>query len=162
MKKTLIVAIVAALVTGALVAPATAGKKKAKKKNVRVERVLEARYEAPAGIGTSGAGGCAGCPTFAAGPKETFVKVEIADDNTPTGGASFSWDTNGDGVADTGFDVCGATDGFVEIPAGVSVNAFPWILPGTHCPTGSSTSGTIKVTFSNKPESGVTEIAPNP
>lgn len=151
MKKTLMIVLALSLVAGALAMPASAKKKK-KKKPARIERVAEARYEFPAGIGSSSTGGgCLGCPTFPSGPGERFMSVEVTDDVTPKAGVSFSWDTDGDGISDTGFEVCGATEAPVEIPEGVSPNAFPWIAPGVDCPDGSSTSGTIKVTFSNMP-----------
>jgi hypothetical protein len=151
MKKTLVLLVALGLIAGSFAAPATAKKKK-KKKPVRVERVVEARYEFPAGIGSSSIGGaCSGCPAFPNSPDELYVAVEVTDDASPTAGVSFSWDTDGDGVSDTGFEVCGATDGFIEIPSSVSITAFPWILPGADCPDGVSTSGTIKVTFSNMP-----------
>jgi hypothetical protein len=151
MKKTLIVALALSLIAGALAMPASAKKKK-KKKPVRVERVVEARYEFPAGIGSSTTGGgCLGCPSFPSGPGERYISVEVTDDVTPKAGVSFSWDTDGDGISDTGFEVCGATEEPIEIPEGVTPNAFPWILPGADCPDGVSTSGTIKVTFSNMP-----------
>ncbi len=150
MKKTIVTLVTVGLVAGAFALPADAKKKK--KKPVRVERVQESRYEFPAGIGSSSTGGgCLGCPSFPTGPGETFVKVEVTDDLTPKAGVSFSWDTDGDGISDTGFEVCGATDGWLEVPEGVTMTAFPWVLPGADCPDGSSTSGTIKVTFSSSP-----------
>jgi hypothetical protein len=151
MKKALIFALVIGLIAGSMAAPATAKKKK-KKKPVKVERVMEARYEFPAGIGSSTSGGaCSGCPSFPNTDKERYVMVEVTDDLTPKAGVSFSWDTDGDGISDTGFEVCGATEEPIEIPPSVGMNAFPWIAPGADCPDGASTSGTIKVTFSNLP-----------
>ena len=149
MRRAVIMAVVLALVGGAVAsAPATAGKKKK-----RVERVAEARYEFPAGIGSGSVGGaCSGCPSLPAGPGETWVKIEITDDLTPKAGVEFSpGDLDGDGFQDPGIYVCGSTDGWIEIPKGSQMTSFPWILPGTECPDGSATSGTIKITYSSSP-----------
>ena len=148
MKKTLLVALALSLVAGALAMPAQAKKKK--KKPVKVERVQEARYENPA-IGTAGVGACAGCPAFATGPGERYISVEVTDDALPIGSVNLSWDTDGDGTADTGVTVCGATEEPVEIPEGVSMTGFVFAVAGPECPGGGATSGTIKVTFSNMP-----------
>lgn len=152
MKKAILIVLVIGLVAGALSAPAVAGKKK-KKKNKRVERVMEGRYEFPAGIGSNSVGGaCSGCPAFPNGPDETWVKIEITDDVTPVAAVDFSFgDMDGDGFHDGGLYVCGSTDGWVEIPPSVELQSFPWILPSTDCPQGSSTSGTIKITYSSSP-----------
>ena len=149
MRKAIILSVVLALVGGAVAsAPASAGKKKK-----RVERVVEGRYEFPAGIGSGSVGGaCSGCPAFPAGKGETWVKIEITDDLTPKAGVEFSpGDLDGDGFNDPGITVCGATDGWVQIPPGSQMQSFPWILPAADCPDGSATSGTIKITFSNAP-----------
>lgn len=147
-KRTIAVALAVGMLAGAFsAAPAEAGKKKKK----RVERTVEARYENPA-IGSSDIGGlCVGCASFATGPKDLYAMVEITDDASPTAGISFSWDTDGDGISDTGFEVCGKTEEPVPLPGSVTINAFAWVLPGTACPNGISTSGSIKVTFSNLP-----------
>ena len=148
MKKTLIVALALSLVAGALAMPASAKKKK--KKPVRVERVQESRYENPA-IGTGGVGACSGCPAVASGPGERYISVEITDDALPIAGVDLSWDTDGDGTADTGITVCNATEEPVEIPEGVSMTGFAFVIAGPECPGGGATTGSIKVTFSNMP-----------
>lgn len=150
MKKTIVLAVVVGLVAASFAAPAVAKKKK--KKNQRVERTVEASYTFPAGIGSSDLGGaCAGCPSFPNAADETWVSVEVVDDTTGDAGVSFSWDTDGDGISDTGFEVCGKTEAPIQIPGGITINAFPWHVPGSACPTGPATEGTIKVTFSNMP-----------
>jgi hypothetical protein len=151
MKKTITLLLVLGLIAGSLAAPAAAKKKK--KKPVRVERVAEARYEFPSGIGSGSVGGaCSGCPSLPAASGETWVKIEITDDLTPKAGVEFSpGDIDGDGFQDSGVYVCGSTDGWIEIPEGSQMVSFPWILPGTDCPDGSATSGTIKITYSSSP-----------
>jgi hypothetical protein len=151
MKKFLVFALVLGLVAGALSMPATAKKKKKKKKPAKIERVLETRYEFPAGIGAAGAGACSGCPAVPTGPGETYARVEVVDDNLPTGAVDLSWDTDGDGISDTGITVCGATAEPVEVPESTNIVAFPFIVNGPDCPGGGATSGTIKITYSNKP-----------
>lgn len=145
MKKTVTSLVILGLAFGALVAPAEAGKKAAK-------RTMEVRYENPA-IGSAATGGaCLGCPTLPVGPKERFVSIEITDDVNPGAGVRFRWDNNGDGTSDGGFYVCGKTTAPLEIPSGVTLDAFPYIGGGgPECPAGSATTGTIKATFSAKP-----------
>jgi hypothetical protein len=150
MRRPLAVLLALGLLAGGIVAGPAEAKKK-KKKPKRVERTVETSYTFPSGIGTAGAGACSGCVQLAAGPGERWVSVELQDDTLPIAGADISWDSDGDGLNDTGFTVCGATDGFVEIPDGVTMVAFTWIVTGPGCPGGGATSGTIKATFANKP-----------
>lgn len=157
MRKALSVMVMIGLLVGSLAMPAEAGKKKKKKPPapVKVERVVEVRYEASA-IG--GADTPAIYPTgpifpvnFVAGPGEVFAKVEIIDDFSPNASAGFSYDSDGDGLNDAGFDVCGSTPEPVEVIPGTQYNIFPYLLPSTTCTDGVATSGTIKITLSNLP-----------
>ena len=151
MKKALIFALVIGLIAGSMAAPATAKKKK-KKKPVRIERTVEVPYAFPSAIGVAGAGGCLGCPTVTTGPGEKYATIEIVDDALPTGAIDFSWDTDGDGVTDTGFTVCGSTDeGPIEVPESTEIVAFPFPVNLPECPGGGATNGTIKITYSNMP-----------
>ena len=148
MKRTLILMMVIGLVVGS-VATAEAGKKKRKPK--RVERTLEYRYDQPS-IGAPGAGGVTVNPGIATGPDDLFVSIETTDDVSPSPSVRFSWDTDGDGQNDTGVTICGGvTEEPVPLPGSVELGVFTYILPGPDCPTGFSTTGTIKVTFSNMP-----------
>lgn len=147
MKRILVLSVVLGLIFGA-VASAEAGKKK--KSKTPPPYTMEARYDNPA-IGTAGAG--AGTPsTFASNSTNTFMSVEIADDNSPTPYGDFSWDTDGDGINDTGHTVCGTEAKDLQVPPNTTIAAFMWALPSPFCP-GFSTSGTIKVTFSAVPSS---------
>lgn len=151
MKKTLAVLLSAGLVAGMMAMPADAKKKK-KKKTTRIERVVEANYTMPAGLGSSDLGGaCSGCPSFPNSANETYVMVKVEDVNTGGAGVSFSWDTDGDDISDTGFEVCGETEEPIQVPGNITINAFPWHVPGSACPTGPATEGKITVTFSNMP-----------
>ena len=149
MKKIGVLMMVMALACGTVASSAEAAKKKKPKPT---KRTMEVRYENPA-IGAPGAGGvCSGCPEIVVGTNEYFVSVVVDDDFSPAPAMRFSWDTNGDGTNDTGFNVCGAeTAEPVAIPPGITMNAFPYILPGPGCPTGFAVAGTIKLTFSSTP-----------
>jgi hypothetical protein len=145
-KRSLILGLVVVLASSLLALSVDA---KPKKKRP-YKRTVTARYENPA-IGTADTpGACSGCPSFATVGKDRYVKVVVTDDNTPTASVGFSWDTDGDGINDTGFDVCGKTDKPVKLPGGVSITAFPYIGPSTGCPEGASTSGRIRMVFTAK------------
>jgi len=114
-------------------------------------RVVEIRYEASA-IG--GADTPAVYPTgplfpvnVIVGPGEVLATIEIVDDFSPNASAGFSYDSDGDGLNDAGFDVCGSTPEPVEVIPGTQYNIFPYLLPSTTCTDGVATAGTIKVTF---------------
>lgn len=135
------------LIGGAVAAPAEAGKKKPKKATVRT---FEVRYEQPAlGVGGVG-GGCSGCPSIPVALNETYAVFVIEDDNSPSGYIDLSYDADGDGIQDIGSGptVCGSTPEPVAVEPGASYTAWPW-AGGAGCPGSSSTSGTIKVMFSN-------------
>jgi hypothetical protein len=84
---------------------------------------------------------------FIPGMGETQALIEIIDDNSPNASAGFSYDSDGDGLNDSGFDVCGTTPEPVAVLPGTQYNVFPYLLPSTTCQDGVATSGTIKVTF---------------
>jgi hypothetical protein len=144
--KKLVAVLVMITIAAAFVAVPTA---QAAKKKAPQARKMKIRYENPA-IGTAGAAGCAGCPSVASGKGERFVKVEIVDDVSPIGYVDISYDTDGDGVNDTGITVCGSTEEAVEIPESTSFVIFPYVIPSPFC-VGSSTAGTVKLTFSKLP-----------
>lgn len=149
MKRLFVLLLVMGLIVGGLTTAEAAKKKKKKPK--RVERELEYRYDQPA-IGSPGLTGVTLNPSIATGPEEYFMTVEQTDDVSPSPSVRFSWDTDGDGRNDTGFTICGGkTEEPVEIPGGVELGVFTYILPGPQCPNGFSTTGTLKITFSNLP-----------
>jgi hypothetical protein len=145
MKRLVALFMMVAIAAAFVAVPAEAAKKKKKP----AKRVQELRYENPA-IGTAGAAGCAGCPQFSTGPGERFLSVEITDDVSPIGYADISYDSDGDGISDTGVTVCGATEGAVEVPESTTFTVFPYAIPSPFC-VGSSTAGTLKLTFSATP-----------
>lgn len=147
MRKALAVALALGLLVGALIGPAEAGKKKKKKKPAPY--TLEVPYDKPA-IGVLGAGVSFGGPVIASNATNVYLTVEIIDDLSPVGYGEFSWDTNGDGINDTGVTVCGETEEPVEVPANLSMTGFMWAVPGPDC-AGASTSGLVKATFSATP-----------
>lgn len=155
--------LILSLVAGALSAPAVAKKKK-KKKPKRIERVVEIEYSGVApGIATPAASGgicpppspdqvgtCIETPVMDAA--ETYVKVEIQDaSGLKAPGFISQGDQDGDGIGDLYGEFCGAHEAPVPL-----VNANPVrvsFYTGT-CPDGTpgtTTTGTIVVTFSNMP-----------
>ena len=124
------------------------------------DRVVETRYEHPAAGSSDAGGGCLaadpeGCEQIPSGPGETRMAIEIIDDGGGLVSASVSWDTDGDGISDTGFEVCGKTDAPQEVPESTAVNVFVWASPSSGCPDAVATSGTIKATFSGAtPDAG--------
>jgi hypothetical protein len=143
MRKTITAVLAASLALGAFALPSAEA---AKKKKPKVTQ-FDLAYGSPA-VGTSGVGACSGCPSFSVGDDDNYISVESTDDVSPTTHLSFSWDTDGDGVTDTGFTVCGATPEPIALPGATTIAIFPWALPGAECPTGASTSGTISITLS--------------
>jgi hypothetical protein len=114
-------------------------------------RVVELRYESSAigGADTPAIypGGALSPINFIPGTGEELATIEIIDDFSPNASVGFSWDSDGDGLNDTGFDVCGSTPEPVTLETGVQHNVFPYLLPSTSCSDGVATSGTIIVTF---------------
>ena len=147
MKRYVAVALTLGLLAGMMAMPAEAGKKKKKKPTVRV---LEVAYGNPAiGVGGVG-GGCSGCPAVGVGADEAFAVIQISDDLSPSGYASFNYDSDGDGVQNLGSGpvVCGSTEEAVPMEPGAAYTAWPWAA-GIECPGGSSTSGTITIFLSS-------------
>jgi hypothetical protein len=145
MKRSIVLLVVLGLVFGSLVGSAEAKKKKKAPKPY----TITATYDNPA-IGTAGAGVTLGAPAFASSATNIYLDVEIADSASPVPYADLSWDTDGDGINDTGVTVCGTTGEDLVVPPGTSITAFMWALPSPFC-AGFSTSGTIKATFSATP-----------
>ena len=117
------------------------------------DRVVNTRYEHPAAGSSDSGGGCLnadpeGCEQVPSGPGENFMSVELIDDSGAVASASVSWDTDGDGISDTGFEVCGKTASPQEVPSSTAVNVFVWASPSSTCPDAMATAGTIKATFS--------------
>jgi hypothetical protein len=164
MKKTLVLVLSLALIAGALGAPAGAKKKKKKKKPQRIERVVEIEYSGVApGVATPAASGgicpppspdqigtCIETPVLDA--RETFVKVEIVDaSGLAVPGFISQGDLDGDGIGDLYGEFCGAHEEAVALvnTSPVRVSYYTGTCPdGT---PGTTTMGTITVTFSNMP-----------
>ncbi len=154
MRKAILIALTAALVTAALSVPAGAAKKTKK-----MQRKVELTYTEPA-FGTAGVGLCfqgSSCVFFGnPAPKERYVNVEIEDDLGQPVYASVIQDTNGDGSYlppdDLIVDICGKTTDAVKIEANKPVSVWIWQGPGvkTPCP-GVASAGTVTATFSNLP-----------
>lgn len=147
MKKLVVTSIVAALVAGALVAPAEAGKRKKPK-----TRTMEGTYANPAVgvpgvVGTSNAGGAV---EFVVMSNESSIAVTIDDDRGGT--PVFTMSQNSDPADDT-YEIigtwCGETPEPVAILPGLAVRVSVYTTPGPGQPTcvSPASSGTIVATF---------------
>lgn len=139
--------VVAALTMGAEASPDTARKKRA------ASRTIEIRYDdgAVPFVGCPLSGDQPYCPEVRPLPGERFMTVEVIDDVSPRGNLDVGW-TSHDGDDPGYFTVCGKkTDTPQKIPPAADITLYPWITPTDDCPTGFSTSGTIKITFTRGP-----------
>jgi hypothetical protein len=122
------------------------------------ERTVESRYENPAAGSADAGGGCVagadGCESMPSGPGEILMSVEIIDDAGGKVSASASWDTDGDGISDTGFNICGKTDDFQSIPQSTDITIFVYASPSSSCPDAVATAGVVKATFSTGSTTG--------
>ena len=159
MKKLLGVVLSLSLVLGAHVAPAEAGKKKAK------PRKVTATYGPAIGF-TLGNGVASGfcafnySPDFADSPclefvpkaSEKFVRVTMTDaTGMKVSGELSQGDTDGDGFADVYGEFCGGHKKAIPLQGSAPVKVF--YFPGT-CGDGTPslpTTGTITVQFAPKP-----------
>ncbi len=152
MKRTISIVLLGLLVAGAF-ATVPAQAKKKKKSHVRV---VKGTYDAPAlgigGILTWGVtGGTVEVPTLA---NENFIQVEVDDDvGTETYFGLSQEDTNGDGIGEIIAGGCTKTPEPLPITAGLTHTITITTGPGSEAPTcpGIATSGTVKVTLSEKP-----------
>ncbi len=146
----LIVALV--LVVGALGGPAAGRARKAK------PRKLQLTYSEPA-FGTAGFGLCfqgSSCLFFDLLPKEKFVSVALEDDSGLPVYASVIQDTNEDGSYlrhdDLTVDICGESEGPIEVEPGKPTSVWVWQGPGVAPPcAGVASSGTATIGLSTRP-----------
>ncbi len=160
MRRALVVGMILSLIVGALIAPAEAGKKKKKKKApVRVERVAEAEYQAPA-FGSPDSGGVClnasnSCANIATGGEDRYVKVTVEDATGTATGFTLGQDTDPATVGTETIygDFCGTTgDTAIQLAApGVELLSFVWAFGAVTCPGGFGTTGKVVATFSNMP-----------
>jgi len=88
------------------------------------------------------------------GAGEILMSVEIIDDAGGTVSASASWDTDGDGISDTGFNICGKTADFESVPPSTDITVFVYASPSSGCPDAVATAGVVKATFSTGSSGG--------
>lgn len=149
MKKLVVTGITIALLAGAIVGPAEAGKKK---KKAPAPRVAEGTYDNPAvGVpGVAGSGAAGGAFEFGTLSTENTISVVIEDDagGTPT----FTMSQNSD-PSDDGYEImgtwCGETPEPVAIEPGLPVRVSVYTTPGPEQPgcVSRATSGTMTATF---------------
>lgn len=161
MKKALTLLLIVGLITTSLMAPAAFAKKKKKKpppEPVRIERVVEFKYDHP-GIGAAPVGGYPA--TFPdsmeipLGENDLYMKVEVIDaSGQKVWGFISQGDLDGNGVNDDGYaDFCGAHETAVPVAAPGQPIIGIYAYSGA-CDDGTPsvmTSGTIKFTLSNMP-----------
>lgn len=152
MKRLIAVGLVMGLMFG-MVASAEAGKKKKAPK--KTTREAESVYDTPA-IGHPdvivGCSGSTGCASFAIGPTERFIMLEITDSAGLPVYGSASQDLDGDNFGDVGFNFCGKTEEPMPVEPGFELNIFISAAGGTSPPcAGAATSGVVKALISNLP-----------
>ena len=135
----------AALVVGALMAPAADAAKRKK------PRKAQATYDTPA-IGLGGVAGlCSGangCAAFPVGAKERSISVVVTDSTGTAVYARVTQDIDGDGQADSATPFCGSSGGKIPIEPGIAVNVFVYPVGVLPAPCqGVATSGVVKATF---------------
>lgn len=153
MRRSLVVALAAALVAAAVVAPAEAAKKRKPKK---VSRTAEGTYANPAlGIpGVVGSGAAGGAYEFGTMANENFIDIEITDAAGGSVTATLSQNSDpSDDFYEIFATICGATEAPLQISPGLPVRVSVYTTPGPEQPScmGPATSGTIKATLSNLP-----------
>jgi hypothetical protein len=121
-----------------LAAHASAGPKSSRAPRTRTTEVAYSSVAIPFLI-------CLDCPKTYSLRGERFVSVEVVDDKSPVGYVDILWTVDGE---EHFFGVCGETDVPQPIPPNAELTIFPWAVPDTPCPTGFSTSGKVKLTFS--------------
>lgn len=153
MKRATLVCLAVALLAGALVAPADAGKRKPKK----ITREAVAKYDYPVfGPASADNGACLPChpylPTFA---DERWVRVTVEDAVSPTPVAFYIREVDPDGnrqPVEGGGPFCGSTgDQRVEIRPGYRIFVSVYALGDVVCPGAVATTGTVTAVFSNVP-----------
>ena len=148
MKKAIVVAVTAALVAGAFVGPADAGKKKKPKK---VTREVAFEYVCPC-VGAFQLGGLTGT-NVGGGPMPVGLESYLTAVAVDTGGqpvpVSIQQDLDGDGGNNPVGEFCGETTEPMQINPGLEIRVFVG-LPSPDCP-GPALGGTINFTLSNLP-----------
>ena len=157
MKKTFVMLLVLGLIAGMMSAPVDAKKKKKKKKKVvKIERVAQGTYIAPA----TAAGNCTqtdgvGCMTIQAGATESYLTAKITDTHGQPVAVAIKADLDGDMQSETLYGTfCGETAEPIKIDPGAEIIFWIGITPDTAalgCAPGEATQGTLDVTFSNLP-----------
>ena len=148
MKKAIVVAVTAALVAGAFVGPADAGKKKKPKK---VTREVAFEYVCPC-VGAFQLGGLTGT-NVGGGPMpvglESYLTAVAVDASGQPVPVSIQQDLDGDGGNNPVGEFCGETTEPMQINPGLEIRVFVG-LPSPDCP-GPAAGGTINFTLSNLP-----------
>lgn len=132
----------ASLAFGLVISGASTAVAAPKAKPPRV-RVVDVAYSSPSAWY---AGPCLSCPDVSMRSWERYVSVEVIDDVSGTGHLDVIWE--GEGHPE--LVVCGETEKPTEVPPGSELTMYPWAHPGDACPTGFTTSGVVRFTFSDR------------
>lgn len=122
------------------------------------DRTASANYEA-AGLDAAGEYNCpsdegpdAGCVEFQARSYERYLSLDINDASGNSVAAIVGIDANRNGDTEDNFEICGSTDGFIQIPAGARIEIHLF-ADNDSCGAGNSpTRGSITATFSDRLE----------
>ncbi|HWC13275.1 MAG TPA: hypothetical protein VG929_01615 [Actinomycetota bacterium] len=106
-----------------------------------------AGYDCPSDSGPD-----AGCVEFQARSYERYLSLNISDASGNAVAAVVGIDANRNGKIEDNFEICGSTDGFVEIPAGARIEIQLFADNDSCGPEGAPTRGTVTATFSDRLE----------
>lgn len=93
-----------------------------------------------------------GCVEFQARDYERYLSLNVSDASGNDVAVVVGIDANRNGKIEDNFEICGSTDGFVEIPAGARIE-IQLFADNDSCGAGNSpTRGTVTATFSDRLE----------
>ena len=150
-KRTRVVCLVFALVAGAFVAPADAGKRESKK----VTREAVDTYGLPWTSTPSTGEGCFGngCVRFRISGSERWATIEVSDESgTPTAFKVAQKTDRGRAAETMGGPFCGSSgEKSVRLVPGAEVFVYVYGFGDVDCPGSVGTTGSVKAVFSNLP-----------
>lgn len=104
-----------------------------------------AQYNCPSDPGDD-----VGCVEFVAKDYERYLSLNVSDTSGKAVAVVVGIDANRNGKVEDNFEICGSTDGFVEIPAGARIE-IQLFADNESCGTGNGpTRGSVTATFSDR------------